>query len=116
MARCGCTKGDGFRTAAMHGDLPPAWIEQWRSGAIYRPGRASPWRALPRGAKPIQIADMRTDPSYLQGDPLPVCGVEIAGIRTLLVVPMFKEGEAVGVDRHLSQGGARRSPTSRSSW
>ena len=39
---------------------------------------------------------MRADPSYLQGDPLPVAGVEIAGIRTLLVVPMFKENELVG--------------------
>ena len=40
---------------------------------------------------------MRTDPSYLQGDALPVAGVEIAGIRTLLLVPMFKESEHVGL-------------------
>jgi GAF domain-containing protein/anti-sigma regulatory factor (Ser/Thr protein kinase) len=39
---------------------------------------------------------MRADPSYLHGDPLPVSGVEIAGIRTLLVVPMFRESEFVG--------------------
>ena len=39
---------------------------------------------------------MRTDPSYLQGDPLPVAGVDVAGIRTLLVVPMLKEDELVG--------------------
>src|SRR5262249_37070315 len=38
----------------------------------------------------------RTDPSYLEGDPLPVSAVEIANIRTLLVVPMFKENEVVG--------------------
>src|SRR5215475_7744241 len=25
-------EGDGYRTAAIYGDLPPAWIEQWRSG------------------------------------------------------------------------------------
>ena len=43
-------EGDGFRTAAIHGDLPPAWIEQWRSGAIYRPGPDGRWRALPRSA------------------------------------------------------------------
>ncbi|MGB7771129.1 MAG: GAF domain-containing protein, partial [Pseudolabrys sp.] len=40
---------------------------------------------------------MRTDPSYLQGDALPVAGVEIAGIRTLLLVPMFRESENVGL-------------------
>jgi signal transduction histidine kinase/uncharacterized membrane protein len=49
------------------------------------------------GREPIQIADMRTDPSYLQGDALPVAGVEIAGIRTLLLVPMFRESENVGL-------------------
>ena len=89
-------EGDGLRSAAMHGDLPPAWFEQWRSGAIYRPGQGVPLARVTEERQPIQVADMRTDPSYLQGDPLPVAGVEIAGIRTLLVVPMFKEGEPVG--------------------
>ncbi len=89
-------EGDGFRTVAMHGDLPPAWIEQWRSGAIYRPGPDRPMARATEERRPIQVADMRADPSYLQGDPLPVAGVEIAGIRTLLIVPMFKESEPVG--------------------
>ena len=100
---CGASYGtlwlrevDGLRTAAMHGDLPPAWFEQWRSGAIYRPSRGVPLARVTEERQPIQVADMRTDPSYLQGDPLPVAGVEIAGIRTLLVVPMFKESEPVG--------------------
>src|SRR4029450_2941594 len=35
-------EGDGFRTAAIYGDLPPAWIEQWRSGVLYRPRRDVP--------------------------------------------------------------------------
>ncbi|MGB7940615.1 MAG: GAF domain-containing protein, partial [Pseudolabrys sp.] len=90
-------EGDGFRTATIHGDLPPAWIEQWRSGAIYRPGPGVPLARASEERQPIQVADMRTDPSYLQGDPLPVSGVEVAGIRTLLVVPMFKENEPVGL-------------------
>ena len=88
---------DGYRAVAMHGDLPPVWIEQWRSGAIYRPGPDRPMRRATEGREPIQVADMRTDPSYLQGDPLPVAGVEIAGIRTLLLVPMFRESEHVGL-------------------
>src|SRR6185436_3359195 len=90
-------EGGGFRTAAIHGDLPPTWIEQWRSGAVYHPDRRDVLLAhATEERRPIQVADMRTDPSYLQGDPLPVAGVEIAGIRTLLVVPMFKEHEPVG--------------------
>jgi two-component system, NtrC family, sensor kinase len=90
-------EGDGYRAVTMHGDLPPVWIEQWRSGAIYRPGPDRPMARAAGGRQPIQIADMRTDPSYLQGDSLPVAGVEIAGIRTLLLVPMFKESEHVGL-------------------
>ncbi|MGB8175247.1 MAG: GAF domain-containing protein, partial [Pseudolabrys sp.] len=56
-----------------------------------------PMARAAEGREPIQIADMRTDPSYLQGDALPVAGVEIAGIRTLLLVPMFRESENVGL-------------------
>ncbi|MFZ1207118.1 MAG: GAF domain-containing protein, partial [Pseudolabrys sp.] len=90
-------EGNGYRAVTMHGGLPPVWIEQWRSGAIYRPGPDRPMARAAEAREPIQVADMRTDPSYLQGDALPVAGVEIAGIRTLLLVPMFKESEHVGL-------------------
>jgi two-component system, NtrC family, sensor kinase len=100
---CGASYGtlwlhqeDGFRMVAVHGGLPPAWMEQWRSGALYRPGQDRPLARAAEGRQPIQVADLRTETSYLQGDPLPVAAVEIAGIRTLLVVPMFKESELVG--------------------
>jgi class 3 adenylate cyclase/putative methionine-R-sulfoxide reductase with GAF domain len=39
---------------------------------------------------------MRTDPSYVNGDPLPVSGVDIGGVRTLVVVPMIKDADLVG--------------------
>ena len=29
--------GEGYRTAAMHGDLPRAYVEQWRSGTLHLP-------------------------------------------------------------------------------
>ena len=90
------SQGDGFRTVAMYGGLPPAWVEQWRSGTPYRPLPNRPLARVVELRQPIQITDLRDDPSYLEGDPLPVAAVEIAGIRTLLVVPMFKESELVG--------------------
>ena len=80
----------------MYGDMPSAWVDQWRSGAPYHPGKDRPLARAAESRQPMQVADMRADPSYLQGDPLPVAAVEIAGIRTLLVVPMFKENELVG--------------------
>ena len=44
----------------------------------------------------LHIVDYRTDQAYLNYDPLAVAGVEIGGIRTLLVVPMIKEDELLG--------------------
>ena len=90
------SQGDGFRTVAMYGGLPPAWVEQWRSGTPYSPLPNRPLARVAESRQPIQITDLRDDQSYLEGDPLPVAAVEIAGIRTLLVVPMFKESELVG--------------------
>ena len=40
---------------------------------------------------------MRENTAYLRGEPLAVSGVEDAGIRTLLAVPMLKDNDAIGV-------------------
>ena len=89
-------EGDGFRPVAIHGALPPAWVEQWHARTLFHPGPDVPLALVRKTREPIQVSDMRTDPSYLAGDPLPVSAVEVAGIRTLLVVPMVKENEFVG--------------------
>jgi GAF domain-containing protein len=89
-------EGDGFRTAAIHGALPPSWIEQWRSGTLFYPTPDVPLALVSKTQKSMQVADMSKDPSYLAGDPLPVSAVDVAGIRTLLVVPMIKESDFVG--------------------
>jgi two-component system, NtrC family, sensor kinase len=44
----------------------------------------------------VQINDLRTEQSYLDRDPLQVAGVELAGIRTLIAVPLLKKNK-VGV-------------------
>ena len=88
--------GDGYRAAAIHGDLPMLFVEQWRSGTLYRPDPEVTLARSVRARKPIQEADVRTTPQYLRGDPLPVTAVDIAGIRTLMVVPMLKDNEPIG--------------------
>ena len=90
-------EGEGYRTAALHGDLPEAYVEQWRSGTLHRPKADVPMVRAIRSREPVHVTDMLKDTAYLEGDPLPVSVVEIAGVRTLLTVPMLKEGEAVGV-------------------
>jgi GAF domain-containing protein len=88
--------GDGYRAAAIHGDLPTLFVEQWRSSTLYRPDPEVTLARSVRARKPIQEADLRTTPQYLKGDPLPVTAADIAGIRTLMVVPMLKDNEPIG--------------------
>src|SRR6516162_6765424 len=88
--------GDGYRAVAIHGDLPTLFVEQWRSGTLYRPDPEVTLARSVRARKPIQEADLRTTPQYLKGDPLPVTAADIAGIRTLMVVPMLKDNEPIG--------------------
>src|SRR5262245_44046956 len=85
---------DGFRAAALYGALPAAFLKQ-----LPRTYHPNPEVSLARAAKTrqvVQVADLRESRQYLDGDPLPVAAVDIAGIRTLLVVPMLKENELVG--------------------
>jgi GAF domain-containing protein len=88
--------GDGFRNPALHGALPPEFVEQWRSGALIRPGPDTPMVRVAQTRQPVQVADLRETRAYLDHEPLVVAGVEVAGIRTLISVPMFKAGEVVG--------------------
>src|SRR5262249_29079838 len=42
------------------------------------------------------IADVTMEPAYIEGDPLLVTDVKLAGFRTILAVPMLKEDELIG--------------------
>ncbi|HUQ24856.1 MAG TPA: ATP-binding protein [Burkholderiales bacterium] len=86
-------EGDSFRMAALHGALP---AEQWRTGMQVRPSPDVPLARVVQTRKSVHIVDMRLDHGYMSGAPLPVAAVEVAGMRTLLLVPMLKENEVVG--------------------
>src|SRR5262249_12596500 len=88
-------EGDAFRGAAFHGDLPAAYTEQWRTP--FQPSTETALTRVGQTRKPVHIADLREDRSYLDGGRLAVAGVEVAGIRTFFAVPMLKENELVGV-------------------
>jgi GAF domain-containing protein len=89
--------GKQFRNAAFHGALPPAYTEQWQSGIGFDPGSHSPLMRVLQSRKPLQVADMREDRAYSEGHPLAVASVDVAGIRTLVCVPMLKDDELVGI-------------------
>jgi GAF domain-containing protein len=45
----------------------------------------------------VHVADLAAEPMYAERDPTMVAGVELGGIRTVLLVPMLKENELIGV-------------------
>ena len=87
------SEGDGFRNAAFHGALPAGYMELWRSARV---SRTAPMGRVAQSRKPLQIADLREDQTYLDRYPLTVTAVDVAGIHTLALVPMLKEDEFVG--------------------
>ena len=90
-------EGDGvLRAAALHGDLPAAYLERWGVGAVHRPSVSVPAARVTKTHQPVQVSDLSKDRAYLDGDPLPVAAVEIAGIRTLAAAPMVKDGGMIG--------------------
>ena len=90
-------EGDAFRTAAFHGPLPGAFMEQWQVGNVFHLGPELPAAHAAASRMPVQVEDLRNTNLYRKGEPLYVTGVDIAGIRTLLAVPMLKDNAPVGV-------------------
>jgi len=75
--------------------LPPQFLEYLQSKA-HRPGPLHPFSRLIQRRRTVHIADYSTDQAYLDRDPLAIAGVELGGIRTLLVVPMLKDDGLIG--------------------
>jgi GAF domain-containing protein len=88
------TEGDGFRVAAALGDRT-AFIEQMKNRAI-KPGPLTPIGRLGLTRQIVHVPDLSKDQAYLERDPLVVTAVEQGGVRSVLVVPMIKDGELIG--------------------
>jgi signal transduction histidine kinase/putative methionine-R-sulfoxide reductase with GAF domain len=86
-------EGDGhMRVAARHGNLPGAT----QLGGVLRLGSSMPSARVFDTRKPVEIVDLKEDRSYLDRDPQAVAAVEVAGIRSLISVPMLKDDAVVG--------------------
>ena len=90
-------ENDGqMRMAALHGHLPGAFRGKWRVGTLFRPSPSVPTARVFDTRKPVQIVDLKEDRSYFDRDPLAVASVEVGRIRSLIAVPMLKEGTIIG--------------------
>jgi GAF domain-containing protein len=83
-----------FRAVAMHN--APAGYLSARSGAPFRPPTDSGLGRLAANKDVVHITDLKAEPAYVERRRSTVEGVELGGIRTLLIVPMFKDDQLAG--------------------
>ena len=68
---------------------PPPAYEEARAGILHPPPRTSLWRAA-NTKQAVQIADVRLEQGYIEGDPFVVTAVALGGYRSVLNVPMLQ--------------------------
>src|SRR5436190_16773400 len=86
--------GEELNNVARH-NMPPAFAA-FRQQTPIRPHPDTPMAKVVRKREFVHEHDYKTSRAYLAGVPTAVAIVDIAGARTLLVVPMLKEDELIG--------------------
>ena len=87
-------ENDGFRIAASLRQR--ADIEDMKHRA-FKFGPSTPIGRAVRARQIVHVPNLSEDQAYLEREPLAVWAVEQAKVRTVLVVPMLKREELVGV-------------------
>jgi signal transduction histidine kinase len=88
--------GQDFRATARISGAPRDWVERMKQEPVISLGPHNSLRRLAQTKQLLHIPDARLVEAYRQGEPAFVPLVDVAGARTLLCVPMLKEGELVG--------------------
>jgi len=86
--------GDSFNVAADY-NIPPAYTAL-RQHVQLRPHPESGLAAVVTTHQVAHIDDLRNSPPYLAGAPHAVRLADVAGARTIVIVPMLKENELIG--------------------
>ncbi len=89
-------EGATFRVSAIHGDVPE-WIELRRRDPVLPVGPTNPLQRIVTTHQAQHVVDTRTDEAYVTGDPSFKVLADLTGARTLLMVPMLKENELIGI-------------------
>jgi GAF domain-containing protein len=91
------SEGETLRAVALHG-APALYAEERQRNPVIRPSARTILGRAMATKQPVQIADVQDEPHYSDA-PSGFTGsqlAKLAGARTLLIVPMLKEGELVG--------------------
>jgi GAF domain-containing protein len=87
--------GNAFQVKAMQGAVA-AWRELRRRNPTVSHAGNHPLSRMVATKRLQHVADLRTEQAYIERDPAFTPLVDVAGARTMLMVPMLKEGELVG--------------------
>jgi signal transduction histidine kinase len=88
-------ESDTLRQAALY-NAPPA-LAEIRANKVFQIHPKSSMAEAIRSRQVIQVKDMRNLPAYLEGNPTSVQLVKLGGARTIVVVPMLRENEVIGL-------------------
>src|SRR5262249_52126418 len=80
----------GFRVVSLHG-APPAYVELRQREPFIRPRPEHPLGQIVNTKQLVHVPDTATLPEHARARL-----VDIAGARTIVTVPMLKEGELIG--------------------
>jgi signal transduction histidine kinase len=86
--------GEKYNIVAVH-NIPPAFAE-YRQRAPIVPHPGSSLATVVETHQPVQVPDLKNSPGYKAGVANVVGLADVAGARTILVVPMLKDDELLG--------------------
>ena len=92
----GLREGDAFRVVALH-NAPPKYMELRKREPLIRPTAGSGLGRILATKQVVHIPDLRADQAYIDRVPSTTALVETADARSLLVAPMLKDDDLVGV-------------------
>ncbi len=84
----------GFRSVALY-NAPQAYVDT-QLYKVIRPHPDSGLGTIERTHQAVHIDDIRNQTPYLEGNPHVRALADLAGARTLVIVPMLKENELIG--------------------
>jgi GAF domain-containing protein len=86
-------EGNAFKIGATHG-ASPAYVDYLRGEQVFPIDPKLGLGQLVRTKEPYQLVDLAASPTF--GNKLREATINIAGARSLIGVPMLKDGEVVG--------------------
>src|SRR6516164_654687 len=84
-------EGDAWRHVAAH-DAPRAYAELRLREPLFRPGPDHPLSQMVKAKRVLHITDLSAEPEGVRGRL-----ADLANARSLLIIPMLKDNELIGV-------------------